>query len=251
MARSAPDLAVLPLIAILCGACGKATPPPAKQSKAPATVRFWGELRSIMHEGDRAAKVALRDVVRLPHIYAVGALSELRGEVTILDGEIWLAYPAEGDAYRIQRRTQSDERATLLVAAQVGSWREQVIGEQLAGARLDEAIARLAHGSGIDTSRPFPLLLEGRFPAISFHVIDGRRMGANLDHHAHGHGGMIVRSERNRRAQLVGFFSDQHAGVFTHMGQRTHLHVVAESPEASGHVDELIVAAGTVLKLPR
>jgi acetolactate decarboxylase len=49
---------------------------------------------------------------------------------------------------------------------------------------------------------------------------------------------------------VVGFFSRHHEGVFTHMGQRTHLHVLSDDGAAMGHVDEIAVPSGAALKLP-
>jgi acetolactate decarboxylase len=203
-----------------------------------------------MHAGDRSPHVGLADVLRLPHCYAVGALDGLRGEVTIVDGEVWLSYPADQDSYRTLRTKETVERATLLVAAHVPTWQDRVLTEELGSDHLDETLADLASKSGVDTSKPFPFVLRGRFPQVSFHVIDGRRVGSTGDHAAHAAAG-ITRTERDRQGTLVGFYSVHHAGVFTHFGQRTHVHLVADAPEASGHVDDVVIGAGSVLKLPR
>jgi alpha-acetolactate decarboxylase len=203
-----------------------------------------------MHAGDRTAKIGLDDIAGLSHLYAIGALSELRGEVTVVDGEAWLAYPVDADAFRVQRRRGSQEKAALLVAAQVPSWQQRKTTEELRGPSLDEAVVKLARESGLDTRLPFPFLIEGRFPEVSFHVIDGRRVPAGTDHGGHVRGA-VTRTERNLRATIVGFYSEHHAGVFTHMGEHTHIHVVASSPEVSGHVDAVTVPAGSLFKLPR
>jgi hypothetical protein len=48
---------------------------------------------------------------------------------------------------------------------------------------------------------------------------------------------------------VVGFYSAAHQGVFTHMGERTHLHAIVG--DATGHVDALAIGAGATLRVPR
>lgn len=72
-------------------ACGSAAPP----SPATIEVRHFGALRQIMHEGRTKAAVRLDQVVPGPHAFALGALSELRGEVTVVDDVVWTAYPRD------------------------------------------------------------------------------------------------------------------------------------------------------------
>jgi alpha-acetolactate decarboxylase len=241
---------LLAVLAVSSLACDKRTGHSTSNLNAGVRVQSWGELRAIMHAGDRTTKVGLGDLAGLSHLYAIGALSELRGEVTVVDGKAWLAYPGDGNALRVQRHGGSQEKATLLVAAQVPSWQQRRITEGLADPNLDEAVVKLARASGLDTRRPFPFLIEGRLSEVSFHVIDGRRVPAGADHGGHLRGA-VTRTEQQLQATIVGFYSERHAGVFTHMGERTHLHVVASSPEVSGHVDAVTVAAGSVFKVPR
>lgn len=49
---------------------------------------------------------------------------------------------------------------------------------------------------------------------------------------------------------LVGFYSSQHHGIFTHHGSDTHVHVVLAEENASGHVDGVTVGRGARLRLP-
>ena len=51
-----------------------------------APIRTYGTIRQLIEQHDVAAKVTLSDVVGVPHVYGLGSLSHLRGEITILDG---------------------------------------------------------------------------------------------------------------------------------------------------------------------
>src|SRR5688572_4171827 len=97
--------------ALLLIAAGTTTTTTTTSTVPPAhpKVSTFGHLRAVVHERDLAPKVKLAEVLARPHAYAVGALSELRGEVTIVDGVAWLAYPAAGGGARVEKVNSSDE----------------------------------------------------------------------------------------------------------------------------------------------
>lgn len=188
-------------------------------------VRHWGEVHAIMHDGKTQANVRLAEL-DTKNLFAVGALSGLRGEVTIIGGESWLAYPDRID------RGVLDESATLLVAANVSSWKDMTIDADLSEAQLEDWL-------GTRTDKPAPVRINGTITDVKWHIITPA-----------GHSGKIT-SERAKidNAMLVGFYSTQHEGVFTHMGRSTHFHIVAAG--LSGHVDAVTLKAGNVISLPR
>jgi len=51
-------------------------------------------------------------------------------------------------------------------------------------------------------------------------------------------------------ALLIGFHSTAHHGVFTHMGSDTHIHCIIEEPFVAGHVDHVVLPAGTMVGFP-
>jgi acetolactate decarboxylase len=44
--------------------------------------------------------------------------------------------------------------------------------------------------------------------------------------------------------ELIGFWSDKHGGVFTHMGATTHIHGRTTDDKMSGHVDSFKIGSG-------
>lgn len=204
-------------------------------STARVGVEVTGTLREVMHGGSSEARVALHDVVK-PGVIAVGALAGLRGEVTVLDGNVTASVVTDGEVVTTQ--AAGDLRATLLVHATVRGWRDIPVPGPIEAADLDRELERLLVAAGVDVEAPVPILVEGSFSALTWHVIDG------------GHGSTTtITSSSPGPALLVGFFSRHHEGVFTHAGQRTHLHALVAG--ATGHVDEVAVAAGATLRVPR
>jgi acetolactate decarboxylase len=218
-------------------------------------VESRGSLRAMMHDGQVSSVISLDSLLPDPHLYAVGALAELSGEITVLGGQAYLAYPQESSSEatggaRTEVLESSDAGAALLVFSRVEDWQGLSLEAPISFEDLGSEIRRLASEAGLDVEQPFPFLVEGELHDLQWHVIDGSQLAAGpSSHQAHRSAG--VRSSRDQASgALLGFYSSEHQGVFTHMGSTTHVHCVLEEPLASGHVDHVTIPAGARLKLP-
>ncbi len=213
-------------------------------------VHVHGSLRAMLHEGQTGVMVTLDSILPNPHMYAVGALADLSGEISVIGGKAYLSYPVGEEESRTETTSRSNAGATLLVAAEVSAWHSVTIESPIRFEKLDEAIERLAATVGMSLDERFPFLLEGDFEDLQWHVIDGSRLTAG----GSSHQDHLVASTRARldraTATLIGFYSAGDQGVFTHMGSRTHIHCALGKPLASGHVDSVTIPTGTVVKFP-
>ena len=203
----------------------------------------------MFHEGNTGSAVSLDSLLPSPDLYAVGALADLAGEVTILGGEAFLSYP-DGDATRTIRVRVTDEDATLLAAATVPDWNAAETDHSIPFDKLDDAIAKLGVANGMNPGEAFPFLMEGTFEDLQWHVIDGSKLiDGGQSHEEHLAAGIKMRRDRVA-ATLIGFYSETDQGVFTHMGSRTHVHCALTDPLAGGHVEHVTIPAGTTIRFP-
>ena len=212
-------------------------------------VRVDGALRPMLQEGKTGAAVKLSRLLPDDALYAVGALAGLEGEVTVVGGEVYLSH---GKQQRPEAETAEDSEAgaALLVSAHVPAWRLVKTENQIEFDDLDEVIAALAIKAGIDVSGRFPFVVEGRVRDLEWHVLAGAPASASPgDHDDHLKDAAAFRLP-NTIATLVGFYSPKDEGVFTHMGSKTHIHVVAGSPPGTGHVDHVLVLPGATVRFP-
>ena len=243
--------AILPTVLLLgCAACGGH---PDEHDSHPwrGEVTVHGALRAMFHEGQIGTMATLDTMLPNPDLYAVGALADLAGEVTVVGGMVYLSYPEGAEETRTETSFESDAGVTLLVATEVPAWHSVRVEETIPFEQLDDTIAQLAASAGINVDERFPFLLIGEFEDLRWHVIDGSRLTAGgSSHEDHQAASVQVRLDRVS-ATLVGFYSDGDQGVFTHMGSRTHVHCVLDRPLSTGHVDHVSIPAGTTLKFPR
>lgn len=213
-------------------------------------IQVFGALRPMMHEGKTGAAVNIGDLLPDPNMVAVGALAELAGEVTIIDGKAYLSYPDDGQSVRTEMLLQTKEAAALLVLARVPDWVNVVLDHDVRFENIDDEIWKLALKAEVPTETRFPYLIEGSFDDLRWHVIDGRRLKKEGSNHRDHLSASVQLSRDHARATLVGFYSTSDQGVFTHMGSRTHIHCVLEDPLSAGHVDHVNIPAGTTIRFP-
>lgn len=211
-------------------------------------VEYFGQLRLIMQEADISAQADLQKFAGDEHLYALGAFENLKGEILILGGE---SYSTRSIDDQVEFVNAFEERATLLVTARVENWQEVHIPEtDLNYQDLEKIIQKKAGEYGIDTSQPFPFMVEGNFGGVEWHVIDWPEGDKNHTHERHkttGPHGTITDSD----VKILGFWSDSHHGIFTHHTTNMHLHFVTEDGKLAGHVDNLNDGNELILYLPQ
>jgi acetolactate decarboxylase len=223
----------------------------AEARKWDGTVQVHGALRAMFHEGKTDSTVGLESLLPDPDLYAIGALADLAGEVTVIAGRAYLAIPETANEARTEMALESDADAALLVSAAVPEWKSLVIDHPIPFEQLDDEIGKLAVAAGLNVEGRLPFLLEGTFDDLQWHVIDGRRLTEGGSSHQDHLSAAVLASRDRTVATLIGFYSQRDQGVFTHMGSKTHLHCVIEEPLSSGHVDHVSISAGTTIKFPR
>lgn len=215
-------------------------------------VRVDGALRPMLHEGKTDAAVQLGRLLPDPALYAVGALADLSGEVTVVAGKAYLSYGAGGEA-RTEISEDPDQGAALLVSARVPAWRLVKSTQPMDFEMLEEGIERLAREAGLDVNARFPFVVEGRVRELEWHVLGGPpstgQASSDGDHEAHLQNAVQLRLP-SASATLVGFYSPSDEGVFTHAGSKIHLHCVAGEPSGAGHVEHVVVLPGATIKFP-
>jgi len=213
-------------------------------------VSVYGALRAMFHDGQIGEMVALDTILPNPNLYALGALADLSGEITVVAGKAYLSYALDDDSVRTDVNSQPSAGAALLVASDVPAWQSFTIERSIRYEDLEGVLAELAVEAGMNVEERFPFLLRGEFEDLQWHVIEGTRLASGGSSHQN-HLEAATRMERDRAiATLVGFFSQNDQGVFTHMGSTTHIHCVLHDPLSTGHVDHVTIPKGATVEFP-
>ena len=211
-------------------------------------VKWAGALRNV-HQGlDFSGKIDLALLADLPHVYAVGPLEELRGEVTIWDGKPLISRVVN---QQLQVDNNFSGKACFLVYGQAGVWKKTKIATPLNLAEIDDVVKQVATKYGINTEQPFPFLIEGTAKSARYHVMNRTETtpptrGASTHEKAKVHFTIT-----DRPIRLLGFYSEHHQGIFTHHSSFVHMHVITQDDKSAGHLEELQLEQGARLLLPK
>ncbi len=200
-----------------------------------------------MHKGDISAQVDLSDFESSKHLYAIGALENLKGEIQIIDGKPYNSLVLDS---AVSFDKTFDKKATLLVCANVEKWNSFDIPDEIKTyEELEKHIATVAKENDININKPFPFMIDGNIESFDWHVINWKDGDTEHSHEKHVNSGLNGTIE-NRDVELLGFYSDSHHAIFTHHTTNMHIHVKTSDNEIAGHVDGVTLGKGMVLRLP-
>ena len=211
----------------------------------PYNVESWGEFRRMMMTGDFSPKVRLGDVMAKHPTTGVGAISDARGEISVLDGKLIVSYGKPG----AQPDAPSDT-AALLAVASAGNWQTVTVERDIPPSDIEIYIAATAKAHGIDPEKSFPFQVRGTLNSYIMHINAAPTGGP------HGMGLpmaiRVVRQGDYLDGQVAGLYvSPDLVGVATHGGERTHAHWISVDGGSTAHLDQWGLKSGTALLLPR
>ncbi len=219
-----------------------------EETKPNFKVEHAGALKNMMHKGDLSAYADLNDFKEEPHLYALGAVENLKGEILILDGVPHISSD-QNDTLKIDN--SFDYKASLFVYSSVSEWTEIEFSNNIQSYEDFEIfVAQAAKQNGIDLSKPFPFLLKGMADSLNWHVINWPEGDTEHSHEKHIQSGLHG-THLNTEVEILGFYSDSHHAIFTHHTTNMHLHFISEDKSKTGHVDGLVLGKGMKLYLPK
>jgi alpha-acetolactate decarboxylase len=241
-------------VAVL-GACATAAFTPMRAG----LVEYGGSQKTIFDTGKAADVVPLAAFSGAGELQGVGAVSGLDGEITVLRGKPYVT-KVRGNGYTMDHG--SGHYATFAVWARVAAWSEQPVPPEVkAYVDLQNFVKARAQAAGIDVGQPFAFQLAGTPAEVKWHINVDLTEGKAIDSQ------LFVKSKanyvaRNESMDIVGFYAEKHAGVFTSAyapatpqggaaRNALHIHMVAKDGKSAGHIDNLTLAPGMVLRLPK
>ena len=218
-----------------------------KSDRPNIDVKYFGSLKSIMHEGDLSSKAHLKDFSRTQGLYAIGAIKGLKGEIQIFNGLPQNSMLVDGV---LAFDSTFQKEAALLVCASVSEWVLVGIPDRiLTYQQLEGFIEDSANANYINTDSPFPFLIEGVLKRFDWHVINWKEGDKIHTHEKHINSG-YSETTGNRNVVLLGFYSNAHQAIFTHHTTNMHIHVRSLDGKVAGHLDDLLIGEEMILKLP-
>jgi acetolactate decarboxylase len=210
-----------------------------KQFKNPE-VFHRGAVKKVHRENDFSAHVKL-DTLNPENLYAIGPVEGLDGEFFIM-GDRGFIYRLDTTAQNtFTDKNWQSEKAAFLVWSYVEKWDTLQISDDFKNQKeLESIIAHHAEKLDLDTNRAFPFMAWVASSTGKGHVMN-EALRLNSENRGHSDAKFSF-GWSAQPTQMLGFFSPVHAGVFTHHGDRLHIHFRLGNKYQGGHVDAIEVA---------
>ena len=204
-----------------------------------------GALRTIM-SGDVSSAISLDSLQSKEHLFALGAMENLKGEIQIFDGN-----PSNSSVVNdsIKISDTYNLNASLLVYSQLKEWNTFNVDDNKTKSQLETKIFEMAKANGIDTNEPFPFLIEGTVASLEWHVINWKDGDTVHNHKKHKESGLNG-TLKDGEVVILGFYSTKHKAVFTHHTTNMHMHFKTVDNTLAGHVDD-VTSNSIKIKLPK
>ncbi len=239
-----PFSPVVMILTFICLCSCSSTSEVAYKHEAHA-VKTWGSMREVLREGNTGGRVQLTEVVHAKSM-GVGALAELKGEITVIDGVAFVSTFSDerpnSTGVPVTRRALDSDQAALLVMAEVNAWKSVELAECSSYEELERKISHCLIQHHFDLFQPTPIRISGIAERVDFHVIAGSCPIAEPEGTPPWRG-----SVEGDPLELVGIYVEGSAGKLTHHQHNSHLHVISGS--LTGHVDALSLRNAT-LQIP-
>lgn len=230
------------LIAAIAGfnSCnnGRYEKTPTVQSNIIPQIRIVGAMRNVMHEGELFGTIDLDTIADKNHLYAVAPLEYLKGEIMITDGRCFVSKVVSDTV--ISTEETYKVKAPFFVSSNVEQWYQVDVPDSVTNIR---SLGYFLNAFTQSFQRPFAFKISAEIDSATVHVVnlpDGMQVHSPEEAHLNQKSFKIIKSN----AEIIGFFSTAHAGVFIHHDSFVHMHLITEDKKIMGHIDELALTKG-------
>ncbi|MEO0527174.1 MAG: acetolactate decarboxylase [Bacteroidota bacterium] len=205
----------------------------ANETQTYPDLQIVGAMKNVMWKGELGNSIDLDTISDKSGLYGLGPASYLTGELLINNGKSYVSKVTSDSTMTVEKRF--DVSAPFFVYGNVTEWNETELPSQIT--TIQELEKFIDHKT-INFKRPFAFKLIGQVSSAIVHI-QNLPKGTKVSSPDEAHQGQINYSIANEDVEIVGFFSTEHQGVFTHHDLFLHMHLITKDESKMGHLDEL------------
>jgi acetolactate decarboxylase len=221
---------------IALGLISCSTPATESHSKDTASypdIQVVGTMKRVMWNGELDSRIDLDTLANKNGLYGLGPQMGLKGELMINDGICYLSKVTADSSITVEKGYAVS--APFFVYAHVNKWEEE---ELPANIKSIQAIEIYLEQQTKAMKRPFAFKLVGKIKKAVIHI-QNLPTGSKVSSPEEAHQGQVDYRLENENAEIIGFFSTNHQGVFTHHDSYVHMHLITADKSKMGHLDEI------------
>ena len=194
-----------------------------------------GAMKNVMWKGELAGRIDLDTIADTKGLYGLGPQSFLTGELLLKDGVSYLSKVSSDSTMSVEKTYQVS--APFFVYAKVNEWQELKLPAEI---HTIPELEAFIDQQTTEARRPFAFKLRGKVAEAVIHV-QNLPAGSTVTSPEEAHQGQTTYRLQDEQAEIIGFFSTQHKGIFTHHDSFLHMHLLTQDETMMGHLDEVLM----------
>jgi acetolactate decarboxylase len=197
-------------------------------------VKWSGAMKNVMKKGELFGTIHLDTISNKKHLYGLGPIEYLSGEITVFDGKSYVSTVNQDSTMTV---TQTfDVKAPFFVYANVENWTSLEVPKSVVDLVSLEAFLTSLPNSD---EKPFAFKIETEVAETDIHVVNLPKHIKTVSSHDEAHQGQVNYILNDKKVNLIGFYSAHHHAVFTHHDTNLHVHLIIEDEKDMGHVESV------------
>ena len=192
-----------------------------------------GAMKNVMWNGELGGSINLDTISNRKGLFGLGPHSFLTGELLINDGKSYVSKVVSDSTMVVEK--SFGVSAPFFVYANVNDWVEIKL---TSNSKTIQDLEKFIDEKTTENKRPFAFKLIGRVSRAIIHI-QNLPEGTKVSSPKEAHQGQVSYELKNQEAEIVGFFSTEHKGIFTHHDSYLHMHLITKDESKMGHLDEL------------
>lgn len=198
-----------------------------------SNIKVVSAMKNVMWKGELGSNIKLDTITDKNGLYGLGPVSYLKGELLINNGKSYVS-KVTSDSTMIVEKT-FETAAPFFVYGNVTEWNKIELPSDL---KTIQDLEKFVDNKTTEFERPFVFKLIGQVSSAIIHI-QNLPEGTKVASPAEAHQGQTNYKIKNEDVEIIGFFSTQHKGVFTHHDSFLHMHLITKDESKMGHLDEL------------
>jgi acetolactate decarboxylase len=233
-------LGLLTIIIISCNSTKKES----NSTEDYSDIKIVGAMKNVMWKGELGSSIELDTISNKKGLYGLGPVSYLAGELLINDGQSYISKVTSDSTMTVEK--SFDISAPFFVYANVTEWNESELPTNI---KSIQDLEKFIDKKTAEYKRPFVFKLKGE---VSTAIIHSQNLpeGTKVSSPDEAHQGQVNYKLTEEEAEIIGFFSTEHKGVFTHHDSFLHMHLITKDKNKMGHLEELVIG-NMKLHLPK
>ncbi|WP_338732058.1 acetolactate decarboxylase [Mangrovimonas cancribranchiae] len=235
---------ILLLLSIVFFSCNNTRKKQITSKKTYPDITIIGAMKNVMWKGELGSSITLDTISNKNGLYGLGPETYLTGELLINNGKSYVSRVTSDSTMIVDK--QFDVSAPFFVFGNVTEWQKFKLPSNV---KTIQHLEKFIDNKTVNFKRPFAFKLSGQVSNAIIHI-QNLPKGTKVSSPKEAHQGQTNYELKNETVEIVGFFSTEHQGVFTHHDSFLHMHLITQDELKMGHLDSMEIATIT-LYLPK